>query len=194
MLPEVLPSLKLMDCGSIRSGQSFRKAPIEDSQSQCFSIQTKDLLPIGCISQELTPISTVNEKPKPNVEAGDILILSRGVRFNAGLVRQLPGQSVALNMFYIFKPKSSELMPEFIVAYLNNPIIQERLKSFATGATIPHLKASDLGNVRIPVPSLQQQKAYVDLTDATIEEQAIFEKLFYLRRQQLRAAAEFSIL
>ena len=88
MLPEVLPSLKLMDCGSIRSGQSFRKAPIEDSQSRCFSIQTKDLLPIGCISQELTPISTINEKPKPNVEAGDILIIESSTKELDQLLQQ----------------------------------------------------------------------------------------------------------
>jgi hypothetical protein len=194
MPSEAPPYLRLMDCGSIRSGQSFRKAPIEDPQSQHFVIQTKDLLPTGCISQELLPISTLSETPKPNVEPGDILILSRGVRFNAGVVWQLPGLSTALNMFYIFKPRPSELMPEFIVAYLNNPITQERLKRLATGVTIPHLKADDLGSIRIPVPSLQQQRAYVALMDAAIEEKALLDKLSNLRRQQLRAAVGFSTL
>ena len=194
MPSEAPPNLRLRDCGSFRAGQSFRKTPIEDQQSEHFVIQTKDLLPTGCISQELTRVSTLGEKPKPNVEPGDLLILSRGVRFNAGVAWQLPGRSTALNMFYIFKPEPSELMPEFIAAYINNPVTQHRLKSLATGMTIPHLKADDLGSLRIPVPSLKQQRAYVALMDAAVEEKRLLEKLSKLRRQQLSAAVGFSNL
>lgn len=194
MPSEAPPNLRLRDCGSFRPGQSFRKTPIEDQQSDHFVIQTKDLLPTGCISQELTRVSTLGEKPKPNVEPGDLLILSRGVRFNAGVAWQLPGRSTALNMFYIFKPKPSDLMPEFIAAYINNPVTQHYLKSLATGMTIPHLKADDLGSLRIPVPSLQQQRAYVALMDAAVEEKRLIEKLSKLRRQQLSAAVGFSNL
>ena len=186
--------LRLMDCGTLRTGQSFRKAPIEDPESQHYIIQTKDLLPSGKISQKLTPVSTLSETPKPNVESGDILILARGVRFNAGVACQLPGKSTALNMFYTFKPRTSDLLPEFIVAYINNPSAQERLKSWATGATIPHLKADDLGSFRIPVPSLQQQHAYVALAEAAQQEKELLEKLARLRNQQLRAAIGFNNL
>ena len=104
MPSEAFPFTRLKDCGTIRSGQSFRKAPLEDSNSRHFVIQTKDLLPEGHISQTLMPVSLMGEKPKPNVEPGDLLILSRGVRFNAGVVGGLPGPSTALNMFYVFKP------------------------------------------------------------------------------------------
>lgn len=193
MPSEAIPTIRLKDCGSIRSGQSFRKAPLEDRSSKHFIIQTKDLLTDGRISQELTPISTMGETPKLNVELGDLLILSRGVRFNAGFVGKLPGPSTALNMFYIFKPKPNGLLPEFIVAYINNPVTQERLKKFATGMTIPHLKADDLGSISIPMPSIEKQRAYVALVDASIEERRLLEKLSKLRTQQISAAGGFSL-
>jgi len=180
-----------MDCGSIRSGQSFRKAPIEDQESNHFIIQTKDLLPNGRISYELTPVSTLGEMPKPNVQPGDILILSRGVRFNAGVAWQLPRYATALNMFYIFKPSITELRPEFIAAFLNNPAVQDRLRGFATGVTIPHLKSGDLGSIRIPVPPLEKQQAYVALLETAIQEKELLDRLSSLRQQQLRAAAGF---
>lgn len=194
MPSEAFPMIRLKDCGTIRSGQSFRKAPLEDPNSRHFVIQTKDLLPEGRISQTLIPVSPMGEKPKPNVEPGDLLILSRGVRFNAGVVGGLPGPSTALNMFYVFKPKPTELLPEFIAGYINNPVTQERLKQLATGMTIPHLKADDLGSIRIPVPTLEQQRAYVALIEACLEEKRLLERLSKLRSQQLSAAIGFSIL
>lgn len=194
MPSEVSPTIRLKDCGSIHSGQSFRKAPLEDHKSQHFIIQTKDLLPEGRISHTLMPVSTMGEKPKRNVSSGDLLILSRGVRFNAGVVGELPGPSTALNMFYVFKPKPTELLPEFIAGYINNPVTQERLKKFATGMTIPHLKADDLGSILIPVPSLEKQRAYVALIEASLEEKRLLEKLRELRSRQVSAAVGFNIL
>lgn len=184
---EIFHAIRLKDCGSIRSGQSFRKAPLEDPSSSHFVIQTKDLLPEGRISQELMPISTMGEKPKPNVSPGDLLILSRGVRFNAGVVGELPGSCTALNMFYVFTPAVTALLPEFIVAFINNPVTQERLKGFATGMTIPHLKASDLGSISIPIPSFQAQRTYVSLVEASLQEKRLLEKLGQLRRLQVSA-------
>lgn len=195
MPSEASTTIRLKDCGTISSGQSFRKAPLEDHKSQHFIIQTKDLLPEGHISQNLTPISTLgSERAKPNVDLGDLLILSRGVRFNAGVVGELPGPSTALNMFYVFKPKPTELLPEFIAGYINNPVTQERLKKFATGMTIPHLKADDLGSILIPVPSLEKQRAYVALIEASLEEKRLLEKLGELRSRQVSAAVGFNIL
>lgn len=187
MPSEASTTIRLKDCGTISSGQSFRKTPLEDRNSRHFVIQTKDLLPEGCISQKLIPVSMMGEKPKQNVEPGDLLILSRGVRFNAGVVKELPGPSTALNMFYIFKPKPTELIPEFIAGYINSPVTQERLKQLATGMTIPHLKADDLGSVRIPVPPLETQRAFCALAEAADEESRLLEKLKTLRKQQLYA-------
>ena len=187
MTLEISTTTRLKDCGTIRSGQSFRKTPLEDPNSRHFVIQTKDLLPDGRIAQTLMPASMMGEKPKQNVEPGDLLILSRGVRFNAGVVEELPGPSTALNMFYIFKPKPTVLFPEFIAAFINNPVTQERLKGLATGMTIPHLKAADLGSISIPVPTYDKQRAYVALIEASLEESRLLEKLKSLRKQQLYA-------
>ena len=194
MPSEASPSIRLKDCGTIRSGQSFRKAPLEDRNSCHFVIQTTDLLPNGRISQTLMPVSMMGEKPKQNVEPGDLLILSRGVRFNAGVVGGLPGPSTALNMFYIFKPKPTKLIPEFIAAFINNPVTQKRLKAFATGMTIPHLKADDLGSISIPVPTHDKQRAYVAFIEACHEEKQLLEKLTKHRTQQLSAIVGSDIL
>lgn len=181
-------SIRLAECGSIRTGQSFRKTVLEDPKSHHFVIQTKDLLPGGRISPKLMRISTLAETPKPNVEKQDVLILSRGVRFNAGVVDALKGPTTAQSMFYIIKPNPDcPLKPAFIAAYVNTPPVQEKLKSMATGQTVAHLKVQDLSDLRLPVPSLQKQQAFVDLDAAIAEEEELLDQLKSLRKQQLSA-------
>jgi len=178
----------LKDCGDLRIGQSFRKRVLEDPKSGHFVIQTPDLLPTGRISSDLTPISTTGETPKTNVAEGDILIMSRGVRFNAGVIGKLPGPATAQNMFHILHLKKDiPLLPEFIAAYINHPSTQVRLKAFAKGKTVPHLKIADLGSLELPTPSVEAQKNYIALMDAVREEQELFERLTELREKQLIA-------
>lgn len=179
---------KLSDLAHIQVGQSFRKSVLEDPDSPYFVLQTRDLLSGGRISSKLMRMSTLNEKPKPNVNPGDVVVLSRGVRFNAGVVCELPGPTIAQNMFHIIKLKPHDgVLAEFLSNFLNTGPAQEFLKSLAKGATVQHLKVGDLGSVRIPVPPLETQRAFCALAKAVDEERQLLEKLKALRRQQLYA-------
>lgn len=182
------PTLKLSDVARIHVGQSFRKSVLEDPDSPYFVLQTRDLLSGGRISSNLMRMSALNEQPKPNVAPGDVIVLSRGVRFNAGVVCELPGPTTAQNMFHIIKLKSHrDVLAEYLASFLNTGPAQEFLKSLAKGATVQHLKVDDLGSVRIPVPPLETQRAFCALAEAVDEEDRLLEKLKTLRRQQLYA-------
>lgn len=181
-------TFKLCDLAEIRVGHSFRKSVLEDPESPYFVLQTRDLLSGGRLSNKLMRMSALNEKPKPNVDLGDVLVLSRGVRFNAGVVRELPGPTTAQSMFHIIKLKTvGRLLPEYLAGLLNTGSIQDYLKSLAKGATIKHLKLADLGGVRIPVPPVETQRAFCALAEAVDEESRLLEKLKTLRKRQLYA-------
>lgn len=188
MSTQVTQNPKLAELVDIRLGQSFRKTVLEDSNSQHFILQTKDLLPGGRIARRLMPMSTLNETPKPNVATGDIVVLCRGVRFNAGVVEELKGPTTAQNMFHILRIKDgANILPEFIAAYINTPAAQEHFKSLSRGATVQHLKVDDLGSFRIPALPLEKQQIFVELAHAVGEEQQLTKKLNSLRQQQLSA-------
>ena len=181
-------TFKLSDLAHIHVGQSFRKSVLEDPESPYFVLQTRDLLSGGHISNKLMRMSVLNEKPKPNVNPGDVIVLSRGVRFNSGVVCQLPGPTIAQNMFHIIKLKPCEsVLPEFLSSFLNTGPAQEFLKSLAKGATVQHLKVDDLGSVRVPIPSLDTQRSFCALAKAVDDERRLLEKLKALRNQQLYA-------
>ena len=173
---------------NIRLGQSFRKTVLEDPNSQHFILQTKDVLPGGRIARGLMPMSTLNESPKPNVDAGDVVVLCRGVRFNAGVIGELKGPTTAQNMFHILRLKDgANVLPGFIAAYINTPAAQEHFRSLSRGATVQHLKIDDLGSFRIPLLPMEEQQLFVDLVQAVGEEQKLTKTLNILRQQQLSA-------
>jgi len=179
---------KLSDLAQIHVGQSFRKTVLEDPESPHFVLQSRDLLPNGRISDNLMRISQLNEKPKPNVAPGDVVVLSRGVRFNAGVVCELPGPTTAQSMFHIIKLKNNTgVFAGYLANFLNTPPAQQFLKSLAKGMTVQHLQVADLGSVRIPVPPLETQRAFCALADEVNEENRLLEKLQTLRKQQLYA-------
>jgi len=172
----------------IQVGQSFRKAVLEDPESDHFIIQTRDLLAGGIISKKLMRLSMLNEKPKPNAKVGDIIILSRGVRFTAGVIKELPGPTTIQSMFHIIKlKKDSGIQPEYLASFLNTDAAQQFLESLSIGATVQHLKIDDLGSLRIPVPSADVQQKFCALAEAAHEEAQLLDKLKNLRKQQLNA-------
>lgn len=179
-------NVKLAELLHIKLGQSFRKTVLEDSGSGHYIVQTKDILPGGRVSGELMSMSTLNEFPKPNVAPGDILVLCRGVRFNAGVVGDLKGPTTAQNMFHILRLKSQgTVLPEFVAAFINTPATQEHLKSMSRGATVQHLRVDDLGSLRIPLPPMEKQSAFVELSNAVHQEQQLATRVISLRRKQL---------
>ncbi|MCC5789676.1 MAG: hypothetical protein JJT75_08575 [Opitutales bacterium] len=177
--------IQLAFCGKISLGQSFRRAVREDVKSRHFVLQSRDLSPEGCLSSDLMPMGTTNEPPKTNIAPGDIVVLCRGVRFNAGVVHTLPGPTTAQSMFYIVRLRADcGLTPEYVASFINTPAVQDHLKSLAKGATVQHLKVDDLGSLRIPVPPMAQQRTLVALARAIAEEQKLSQQLSSLRKQQ----------
>lgn len=180
--------LRLADCVDIRLGQSFRQRVLEDPGSDHFILQTRDVLPGGRLSTDLMRMSTLRERPAPNVKPGDIVVLCRGVRFNAGVVRELRGPTTAQNMFHILTPRPDcKLLPEFITGFINTAAVQGRLAALARGSSVAHINLHDLKSLRIPAPSIEKQRAFAALVSALAEERELQGRLATLRIEQLSA-------
>lgn len=189
-MPTTLPNCRLSEVADIKLGQSFRSTVLEDPKGSVYAIRTKDVLPGGHLSRDLMPVSELRGRLSPNVAEGDVLILCRGVRFNAAVAEGLPGPAVAQNMFHILKLREgSPVSPAYLASFLNHPTMQERLKDQATkGTSVGHLRVDALKDLKIPIPSIEVQRKLAALADAVAEEQQLLEKLANLRRQQLSAA------
>ena len=97
-----------------------------------------------------------------NVQKGDVILTHRG---NIGQIACIPNNSqyekyvVSQSQFYM-RPKPSEAIPEFIVAYFKTPEGQHELLANASQVGVPSIArpVTYLRSIEIPTPPIQEQR------------------------------------
>ncbi|AEG73049.1 type I restriction enzyme specificity HsdS domain protein [Mycoplasma haemofelis Ohio2] len=111
------------------------------------------------------------------VKYGDILIVRFG---SAGVV----GMNLINREFFLdanlskFSPDSKILHKQYLYHFLLSR--QEEIKGWARGAVIPAIRKSDLEELMIPVPSLEQQQTIASKLDKLVE----LKRELILRKEQ----------
>ncbi|WP_299314479.1 N-6 DNA methylase [uncultured Halomonas sp.] len=106
------------------------------------------------------------------LQPGDVLLISKGSIGRVALVGSECGDNwVAGQVFLILRTKERGLMqPEYLYRYLASPMVQQYLEEIASGAGIPILKANDIKNLPVPVPSQEEQKRVLDVHQQIMDE------------------------
>ncbi len=95
---------------------------------------------------------------------GDVLFASKGHSRFAVLYQPSMGKAVASSVFLVIRLTShSQVLPAFLVWYLNHPATQANLKSHERTATVPSLTLQDIAKLEIQVPTLAKQSAVVQV-------------------------------
>lgn len=131
---------------------------------------------IGALGQVLTAeLQPVIEKSdqsytKHYLQAGDVLILSRGSSIRAALVTdELASFRLLANAtITVIRPDSTKLLGELLVTFINSELGQATLTSLQQGAAIPSLPLKDLKQIEISVPDLSIQEKIQQLFHANI--------------------------
>jgi hypothetical protein len=87
----------------------------------------------------------------------DIIISNQGTIGKTAIYRKDKRQILPSPQLFIIKADKSQVQPEYLFKILNSQLIQDKLKSLATGAYIPRLSKKNLENIIIPVPSQEEQ-------------------------------------
>lgn len=83
---------------------------------------------------------------------------------------------------------SEKILPNFFVAYTNTPEYLTQIKSTLAGTTRLRVSRGNLGKVKIPVPSIEQQRTFV-----SIAEQADKSKFSGLKSQFIEMFGQSSL-
>lgn len=83
---------------------------------------------------------------------------------------------------------SEKILPNFFVAYTNTPEYLTQIKSTLAGTTRLRVSRGNLGKVKIPVPSIEQQRTFV-----SIAEQADKSKFSCLKSQFIEMFGKSSL-
>lgn len=91
-------------------------------------------------------------------EEGDLILAREAPVGNVSII--MDGQRVCLGQrVVLIKPKRELVDPHFLTYYLLSAEVQHRLKNHANGAVVAHLNVSDIRNLWVTLPELEEQVA-----------------------------------
>jgi len=156
---------RLGDMTDIHSGYLFKKEDKASSKKGFYAIQPKDLTKSGRIvwPNYQTPVTT-EPQPVHYLKKSDVLFLSK-MNPRPVFVETQPEHSntIASSHFFIIRPTSKEVLPEYLYWFLNQQDTRKYIRSVAAGSSILNVKKSDLQEIQVPLPSIEMQKKIADL-------------------------------
>lgn len=117
---------------------------------------------------------------------GDVLFAAKGTKNFASVYEKHNPPAVASTSFFVIRLSSSEVLPEYLAWFLNNPNTQIALKAQAMGTSIPSISKSVLEQLEIPIPSIEKQKSVVSISKLLLKEKVIQVKLSTLRDKKIQ--------
>jgi restriction endonuclease S subunit len=117
---------------------------------------------------------------------GDVLFAAKGTKNFAAVFENHNEPSVASTSFFVIRPTDKKLLPQYLAWVLNNHTAQTLLKGQAIGTSIPSISKQVLENLEIAVPSIEKQKAILQITKLRNKEKFLKQKIETLREKQIQ--------
>ncbi|MDV2080371.1 restriction endonuclease subunit S [Marinobacter xestospongiae] len=187
--------LPLRSLATIHPGYPFRgKLPVE-KDGNVFVVQFRHLAAGESLDDKdgktLDRVTLPGRRRPDYLWPGDILFMARGTRNDAALVKALPHKTVCTpNFFHLrLNPQAFNLMPEFLAWQLNHVDAQRYFNMCSQGSAAPSVTKTQLGNLPVVVPPIDQQKLMMKIVGAAQREQALLEQLIENRQRMTDAVA-----
>ena len=107
----------------------------------------------------------------------DLLMLAKGDNNRVLLYDEEIGQAVASSSFILIRITSQQLLPKYLMWYLNTNATQKQLYNLAKGSSIRSLSKKALGNIPIPIPTMTIQKQILTIYDTWKQERQLTQQL-----------------
>lgn len=182
----------LKDVIDVRSGYPFRGSIEESVEGNAMAVQMKDVdSECGVNWTGVMRTSLVGRKRPDWLKAGDVLFVSKGVRFYAVCINEPPSPAVCSpHFFHLQVAPYVPLLPAFLAWQINQPPFQRQLQQAAEGSSQLSIRRPVLESLTLVVPSLADQHRIVALSELARQERRALHQLIYNREQQLQALAE----
>ncbi|MFF7561491.1 restriction endonuclease subunit S [Streptomyces pseudovenezuelae] len=119
------------------------------------------------------------------LQAGDVLLVRQGTLGRLALIdAEQTGWFYSSSCLRI-RPDRTQVLPEYLAAYLTHPPVQHELVAQAQSGTVPSLNSAMLNEFPVEVPPLARQRDVVDAL-ADIDEQIAIQRMMLNRLVALR--------
>lgn len=184
----------IRNLAGIQLGYQLRTKPEENRAGDVLLIQLKD------VNKSRTRLEvtegTVRFDPERSIEKqllheGDVLFMGKGSKPFACTVRGLTKPAVATGMFFILRPDTKLVLPDYLAWVLNQEkSLTSLLIASGTGVAMPVIRRRVLEEFSIPLPPLTIQRKISELQRLMAEEKDLLCELAAQREELIRGVCE----
>jgi restriction endonuclease S subunit len=120
------------------------------------------------------------------LRTGDVLFAAKGTKNFAAVFENHNEPAVASTSFFVIRLIQKNILPKFLVWYLNHPSTQKILKGQAIGTSIVSISKAVLEEMEVPVPDIKTQKAVLHIAQLRSEEKKLKQQIETLREKQIQ--------
>ena len=125
-----------------------------------------------------------NKTEKHLLNDGDVILASKGFSNFAVVYDSSFGKAVASSMFLVIKNiQADRVLPEFLEWFLNLPQTQVYFQNGAKGTGLPSIGKTVLEDLMVPLPTIEKQKAVLQIENLRIQEKAVQLKIQNLQEK-----------
>lgn len=170
----------LKDIASAKAGYPFRGAIMAIPNAAVRVVQMKDTFVDQVIDWSACLCTTLpSQRSADFLSANDILFSARGTKNYAVLVDEAVShyQAVAAPHFFILRLATPDVLPAFLVWWLNQSPSQQYFQREAEGSVTKSIRRSVLENTPIVVPQLSKQHTIIQFANTLAREQQVLAQL-----------------
>lgn len=170
---------KIANITSIRTGLFAKPLTIGDT----VYLQSRHFHENGRLRTDLHPdLNKDDFSGNHLLKPGDVLFAAKGSKNFAAVYEAHNHPAVASTTFFVLTLITDKLYPEYLAWFLNTSFTQQFLKRSAFGTSMVSIPKSVLSDLEIYVPSLQKQKAILEINRLSQQEQMLMNKLSHLKQ------------
>ena len=161
-------------------GVNYPKKNEFAEQGYCLFLSTKNIKNDKFTFKECSFITQEKDEllRKGKLEKFDVILTTRGtVGSVAYFNEKVPFENIRINSgMLIFRSRIS-VLPEFLYLLLKSPLMKKKYASVSSGSAQPQLPIRSLEQIKIPIPSKQEQEKITSILEAS-------EELVYKSKKQ----------
>ncbi len=173
---------KLGQVASIRMGYPFRSRLEHDATGAIAVVQMKDIDDASLVHvEDAVRVDLADVKEHHLIRPGDLVFRSRGRTNSVALVSADIGPAVLAAPMLLIRPV--EVLPAYLLWYINLPAIQAALAAQAEGTSVRMISKAALEALEMPVPSRRKQQLIVEVSELATAEQGLLEQIARERKR-----------
>jgi restriction endonuclease S subunit len=186
--------LKIKDIAIAKSGMvlSRKRAEKFEKPVEKYKVLTlKSISKYGNINHNDLEEYNSSEKLSDNyiTREGDIVIRLREPVL-ASYIGKEDENILVPSYFLKIRVLSDKILPQYLVYYINSKNVQQKLKRYIAGTSIPMIKPSVIRDLDVPTVPLDRQRAIIKLLDCGQKELTLLNSLIELREKYYKGICD----